>query len=215
MNAQTPFEPTSIVGVLAQALPALGAVHKNKKNPAFKSNYADLNAVLQAIAPVTEHGLWFRQEGRPSDKGVALETFYIHESGAELSAGVTEVPVNKNDAQAYGSAQSYCRRYALLTAFGLCADDDDGNAAAKASKDAPAEPTGMPDAEWAKLVQLIEATKTNVATLLKYLGINLPADNLRLLNQDEYGKVIAALNDKLAKLAKAETDAKAKEPANG
>lgn len=131
MNAQSRVEPTSIVGVLAQALPALGAVHKNKKNPAFKSNYADLTAVLQALAPITEHGLWFRQEARRSENGVALETFYIHESGAELSAGITTVPVNKADAQGYGSAQTYCRRYALLTAFGLSADDDDGNAAAK------------------------------------------------------------------------------------
>jgi hypothetical protein len=131
MNAQSKIEAAPIGAVLARALPELGAVHKNKKNPAFKSNYADLSAVLAAIAPIAEHGLWFRQVPVQIDGGVGIETFYIHESGAELSAGVTPVPVNKNDAQGLGSAISYGRRYGLMTAFGLSSEDDDGNAAAR------------------------------------------------------------------------------------
>jgi hypothetical protein len=55
---------------------------------------------------------------------------YVHASG-ELSAGRVFVPANKNDAQGYGSAQTYARRYGLQLAFGLATEDDDGNAASK------------------------------------------------------------------------------------
>ena len=206
MNASAKIEPVSIVAVVAQALPTLGAVHKNKKNPAFKSNYADLSAVLEAIAPIAEHGLWFRQVPVQIDGGVGIETFYVHESGVELSAGITPVPVNKNDAQGLGSAMTYGRRYGLMTAFGLSADDDDGNAA-RAAPPRAAETTGMPDAEWAKLVQLVEATGSNTGAMCKHFGVQ----NLRHLNQDQYGQAIASLKSKLAKMAKEETNAKARE----
>lgn len=216
MNAQSKIEPVSLPALLAQVLPTLGAVYKNKKNPAFKSSYADLSAVLEAIAPIAEHGLWFRQVPVQIDGGIGIETFYVHESGAELSAGITPVPVNKNDAQGLGSAMTYGRRYGLMTAFGLSSEDDDGNAAARGRSQrgavSPSQP--MPDHEWAKLVQLVQASQANIPALLKYLKIGLPNDDLRLLDQDQYVRVVEALNDKLSKLAKAETDAKAKEAAN-
>jgi hypothetical protein len=53
-----------------------------------------------------------------------------HASGEHLSLGTLYVPANKNDAQGYGSALTYARRYGLMTAFGVPAEDDDGNAAA-------------------------------------------------------------------------------------
>src|SRR5690606_33795401 len=201
VNAQTKVEASSIEAVLATVLPKLGAVYKNKKNPAFKSNYADLSAVLAAIAPIAEHGLWFRQVPVQIDGGIGIETFYVHVSGAELSAGVTPVPVNKNDAQGLGSAMTYGRRYGLMTAFGLSADDDDGNAASKAPPRQEAKaPAEMPDSEWAKLVQLIEATKSDTNAMCKHYGVK----NLRHLNQDQFGNALAALKAKLAKMAKEE-----------
>ncbi len=52
-----------------------------------------------------------------------------HASGESMSLGSLFVPANKNDAQGFGSALTYCRRYALVTAFGVPTEDDDGNAA--------------------------------------------------------------------------------------
>lgn len=131
MNAPTKIEPAkSILGALAAALPELEGAKKNKANPAFKSKYADLGAVIEAIQPIAQYGLWFRQVSHEREDGVCVETFYIHESG-ELSAGKVFVPADKKNAQGYGSANSYARRYALQTAFGLATEDDDGNAAAK------------------------------------------------------------------------------------
>lgn len=121
-------ESVSILGALASALPMLEGAKKNKSNPAFRSKYADLSAVIEAIEPIKDHGLWFRQVSHERGDGVCIETFYIHNSG-ELSAGLVFVPADKKNAQGYGSANSYARRYALQTAFGLATEDDDGNAA--------------------------------------------------------------------------------------
>jgi ERF superfamily len=130
MNAVTDIKP-AILGVLSKALAEIGAAKKNSANPHFKSKYADLGSVLEAIRPIASHGLWFRQVSHENDHGVAVETLYIHESG-ELSAGVVFVPADKNNAQGFGSAQTYARRYGLQLAFGLATEDDDGNAAAAA-----------------------------------------------------------------------------------
>lgn len=68
--------------------------------------------------------------------------------------------------------------------------------------------TGMPDDEWARLAGLIKATSADTTAMCKHYGVQ----NLRHLDQDQYAKAIDALNKKLAKRAKDETDAKAKEP---
>lgn len=121
----------TLLGALAKALPTLDAAKKNTLNPHFKKNYADLGSVIDAIRPIAEHGLWFRQVSHDAEHGVAVETFYIH-AGGELSAGKVFVPADKANAQGYGSAQTYARRYGLQLAFGLATEDDDGNAASAA-----------------------------------------------------------------------------------
>lgn len=42
------------------------------------------------------------------------------------------LPVSKADAQGYGSALTYARRYALAAAVGIAPEDDDGNVATAA-----------------------------------------------------------------------------------
>jgi hypothetical protein len=131
LNVQTKVKASSLLGALAVALPELDAAKKNATNPHFKSKYADLSAIIEAVRPIAEHGLWFRQVSHDAENGVSVETFYIRE-GEELSAGKVFVPADKSNAQGYGSAQSYARRYGLQLAFGLATEDDDGNAAAAA-----------------------------------------------------------------------------------
>lgn len=206
MNAVTKIEPPNIIGALAKALPELDGAKKTKANPAFKSKYADLASVLDAITPIAAHGLWFRQVSHNRDDGACIETFYIHESGAELSAGTVFMPASKKDAQGFGSAETYARRYGLIAAFGLATEDDDGNAAVKSSpanqKQEVAAPAEMPASEWSRLVQLIEATKSDTNAMLKHFGVA----NLKHLNQTQYAAALAMLNTKLAKQTKAETN---------
>jgi hypothetical protein len=52
------------------------------------------------------------------------------------------MPAIKHDAQGYGSALSYARRYSLMAACSLATEDDDGNQATKtAPQAAPPKPT--------------------------------------------------------------------------
>ena len=71
----------------------------------------------------------------------------------------------------------------------------------------------MPDAEWARLVQLVEATSSNVPAMLKALKIELPNNNLQLLSAADYPRVVNALETKLARMAQEETNKQAKEAA--
>lgn len=147
MNAQTTIEPATLAGAMAAAFSEIEGATKSANNPHFKTKYADLTAVIEAIKPaLINHGLFFTQHPQPSDKGVTVETFLHHASGEQMSLGVLFVPANKQDAQGFGSALTYARRYALVTAFGVPVEDDDGNAAARGQSQngavSPSQPTG-------------------------------------------------------------------------
>ena len=103
---------------------------KDSKNPFFKSNYADLTSVWDAIRDAFQaEGLSVAQCPQVLDSGApVLETTLMHTSGQWISSRVPLNPV-KNDPQGIGSAITYARRYALQSIAGVCADDDDGEAA--------------------------------------------------------------------------------------
>lgn len=116
---------------MAKAFPQIEGAIKGRSNDHFRSKYADLAAVVDAIKPaLADHGLWFAQLTHEQEGGVCVETVVYHEAGGEQSFGRLFVPASKHDAQGYGSALTYARRYSLMTAFGVPAEDDDGNAAA-------------------------------------------------------------------------------------
>lgn len=118
---------------MAKAFPQIEAATKDKTNPHFKSKYADLSTVVDAIKPaLCAHGLFFAQATHEQEGGVCVETIVCHESGEQMSFGRLFVPASKQDAQGYGSALTYARRYSLMAAFGVPAEDDDGNAASRA-----------------------------------------------------------------------------------
>lgn len=132
MNKSDSIKELSAALVLAQT--TLEGVAKDKNNPFFKSKYADLSSVVGALkAPLTENGLGYTQVLHDAESAAKVETVILHKSGEWLSCGVISVPVSKHDAQGYGSALTYARRYSLSAAFGVAPEDDDGNAAAKAA----------------------------------------------------------------------------------
>ena len=127
---------------LASAFPEIEGAIKDKNNQYFKSKYADFANVVSAVKPaLAKYGLCFVQPVHHIEGYAAVETIIIHESGQTLSCGVTSVPVLGKkgqadvDAQAYGSALTYARRYSLSSAFGVAPEevgafkDDDGNRA--------------------------------------------------------------------------------------
>lgn len=124
-----------------------GAV-KDSANPFFKSRYADLASVVEAIrAAFSANGLSYLQITEPSERDeVRVETVILHSSGEWISCGTFAVPVTKSDAQGYGSALTYCRRYSLAL-VGVAPEDDDGNAASIAAPK-PASAKSVTQDEW-------------------------------------------------------------------
>lgn len=107
----------------------MGGAKKDAANPFFKSKYADLAAVMEAIAePFANNGLSFMQSPGMYDDKICVTTRIMHESG-EWIEGDTILPPTKADAQGYGSAVTYGKRYGLQAMCGVPSVDDDGNAA--------------------------------------------------------------------------------------
>lgn len=134
-----------LAAALVKAQQKIEGAKKQKENPHLKNKYADLGAVWDAIRePLAENGLSVTQWLRSTEHGVGVETMLMHTSGQFIS-GMFEVPVVKRDAQGYGSAATYARRYALMAALGVSAEDDDGEGAGKTVPGAPpARPAASP-----------------------------------------------------------------------
>ena len=119
-----------LAAALAQAQGEIRNATKDASNPFFKTNYADLASVREAIQPVfTKHGLAVTQLLGNDAHGVTVETVLLHKSGQWLSGTVSIKPV-KDDPQGLGSAVTYARRYSLQSVAGIAADDDDDGEAA-------------------------------------------------------------------------------------
>jgi len=127
----TNSQHANIYAALAAAQAEMGPALKDSVNPAFKSRYADLAAVLAACLPaLNKHGLAMIQPPGEDDHGRYVSTILLHASGEKLECRVPLI-VGKNDMQGYGSAVTYARRYGAMSMAGIAPDDDDGNAAAK------------------------------------------------------------------------------------
>lgn len=120
----------NLAAALCKAQADMEGAKKDAKNPHFNSKYADLASVWDAIrVPLTKNGLSIVQLPRSMQGGVEVETILLHTSGESLSS-VLAVPASKSDAQGFGSALTYARRYSLMAMVGVAPEDDDGNAAA-------------------------------------------------------------------------------------
>lgn len=127
-----------VAPALVAAQGAIKPIPKDGKNPAFRSRYATLDAIMEAVRPaLTANGLALVQGVKHPDTnedgklvGITVESRIVHTSG-EWVASVVPVPVVKADAHGLGSALSYGRRYGISALLALTTDDDDdGNAAA-------------------------------------------------------------------------------------
>jgi hypothetical protein len=127
---------SEICKAMAEAFPDIKKAAFDKANPHLHSKYASLGNVIDAIKPaLASRGLWFVQNIHNIPGYASVETVIVHASGETMSCGITSVPLGKNDAQGYGSALTYAKRYSLSSAFSVVADeDDDGNEACNKTK---------------------------------------------------------------------------------
>ena len=144
-----------------------GAI-KDSSNPFFKSTYADLASVWEAIRkPLTDHGLSIAQLTDEHPEGVVIETILMHESGEWISGRLYMKPI-KNDPQGIGSAITYGRRYGLQAITGVCPEDDDGN---KASGRDGVEVKSITEAQAESLRKLITESSADLTRFLAAFGI--------------------------------------------
>lgn len=130
-------------------------------NPYFNSKYVDLSGCVESVIDaLNNNGIGLIQRTHEVDSGVMVETVFIHSSGEMLECGKLHVPASKQDAQGYGSAITYARRYSLMAACGIAPEDDDGNAASKTAEKPAAKQSGnkMPEGEFADHMAAMSST---------------------------------------------------------
>lgn len=118
---------------LAQVHAAIKQPVKDSVNPHFNSTFASLNecnrVVSDAVKSVGECDYWQRAVYNADAGCWEMQTVF-------QADGVIEVLSShpfRDDAnpQKAASASTYARRYSLVSAFNLAAEDDDGNEAAR------------------------------------------------------------------------------------
>lgn len=127
---------TALAGALAKAQKAIKPAVKDGKltTKSYTVHYAGLPSVWDAIrGPLTDNGLSIVQLPADAQPGwCTLVTTLLHESGEYISSTFS-LRVGGDGPQAYGSALTYMRRYALAAMVGVVADDDDDGQQAQPS----------------------------------------------------------------------------------
>ena len=134
-------------GALAKALAAAQVEMSNptfdSQNPHFRSKFASLASVRNAVVPIlAKHGIACVQEIQTTDSGIACLTHLFHESGQSRTFGPLVMPATKPDAQGFGSAATYARRYSLQAVANVVGDDDDDANAATGKPGPTTDPRG-------------------------------------------------------------------------
>lgn len=191
----------NLAAAYVQAQAEIGAAIKGNTNPHFKSKYADLGAVMDAVKPtLAKYGLGFVQEVTEREGGVYVETVILHKSGESYRTGKLPMPAPKQDPHGYGSAITYAKRYSLQAAFGVPSEDDDGN---KAAEGKAAEFKRFPPPVESALegVELDAATMTRMAKVASSLS-DLVAQEAAELIDNEYKiwEIIEPIEDNDEKL---------------
>ena len=130
-----------------------------KDSKAYNYRYEQLDQVLGIVQPaLMAHGLFVTQGMECSEGGYELRTYICDAEGDTLRIPMDCRPVKlTGDSQKDGSAETYARRYALKTVFGLCGEDDDGQANSKPRYKQPVKPKPEDEAcpEWHAMVKAV------------------------------------------------------------
>jgi|TARA_R100000479_G_C6293290_1_gene167422 hypothetical protein len=101
------------------------AIIKDANNPYFKSNYADINAMLEQLQPLlNKYKVCIEQ---PINDSKVFTILTCVETGQSKSSSLELQLVS--DPQKLGSAITYYRRYTLQGLLGIRTKDDDANTA--------------------------------------------------------------------------------------
>ena len=158
---------------LHNAKQSIKKIAKNAKNPHFKNNYADINALIEEVEPILlENRLLLLQpieDGYVYSRIVDIDTSEFCESCMKLP----EI----QDPQKIGSAVTYYRRYTLQSLLSLQAVDDDANLSSEAVK---SQKQGLTQERFLKALEGIKNGTVSKQDLSKF---ELTKEQLTKLNE--------------------------------
>lgn len=199
------MKQSEVINELATALAkAQGEIQNAKKdaeNPFFKSKYADLASVWDAIrTPLSKNGLCIIQTTGLENEQFVLFTHLVHQSGQWVSSVYPINPV-KNDPQSLGSATTYARRYSLQGIVGVAPEEDDGNAATHTVDSRPApflnkgnNPTvPVSEPQLKRLYAIQKSSSWNETDVKAYLVNQFGLSSSKELNRAQYDQLVDAI----------------------
>ena len=106
------MKENNIYQALSKAQGMIGSVTKNAVNPFFKSNYADINNVIETITPVCESlGIVFTQCPKVIDgKDVLYTRLTLQDNNEQFIDSEVRLLLPSADMQKLGSAITYARQ---------------------------------------------------------------------------------------------------------
>ena len=150
----------------------IGGARKTATNPHFKSKYADLKECFNACSDIlNEYGIHISQPTMQEGDLFVIRTILTHTSGESMQDfGVPIVGWQgaKNPAQAFGSGQTYARRYGLCGMVGIAPEDDDGQSL---TQDKPKAITYIPPQQLQNLMGLADELSVNLEGFCARLGV--------------------------------------------
>ena len=167
---------TNLVKALCEAQKTIKIAEKDSTNPHFRSKYASFESVISASRKsLLENGLVVSQIiDATLTNGHLLKTLLMHTSGEWLES---TMPILAKDLspQAFGSALTYAKRYAMAAIVGVgTGEDDDANEAQPTIQKPPVTIEKKELANKATIQQI-----KLVMVLLKQMGVDEEAAKVR------------------------------------
>ena len=173
----------------------IGGARKTATNPHFKSKYADLKECFNACSDIlNECGIHISQPTMQEGDLFVIRTILTHTSGETMQDfGVPIVGWQgaKNPAQAFGSGQTYARRYGLCGMVGIAPEDDDGQSL---TQDTPKKVTHIAPQQLQNLMGLADELSVNLEGFCARLGVK----SLSEIPSNQYQEAVDLMETKRA-----------------
>jgi hypothetical protein len=174
----------------------IGVARKNTSNPFFKSKYADLKECFNACSDaLNRHGIHISQPTMLEGDLFVIRTILTHTSGESMQDfGVPIVGWREatNPAQAFGSGQTYARRYGLCGMVGIAPADDDAQSLTQTEK-----PKLLDQDQIYEIATLIKQRDCDIKAMFTHLGVKTVSE----IPSSRFAQLKKQLEDKPLKAA--------------
>jgi len=192
---------------------------KTQSSGSYEFSYATFDAIIECVRkPLAENELSYTQTVEIADDGKPrVVTTLMHSSGQWIGSTLP-LMVDRPGNQAFGSALTYGKRYALTALLGIAADeDDDANSAdgngieRKTDRTPPQVKTAAPAVvppkppmtakQWADgAIKTVKAMTTAQGVADWQFNNSADLERLAAKAQPEYVRVFDTINERLAAL---------------